>query len=89
MVHLTLLVIALTTPIFTAAQADPAVTKPLAEKRFNYTNLPYKVDTDQNTQRGPQLGYNQCNSTTENQNSLCQVAMVIRRFVIFARDKLR
>ena len=35
---------------------------------------PYKVDTDTHLIRGPQHGYNQCNSTTENQESLCQTA---------------
>lgn len=48
------------------AQLDPAVTKPLALKRFQYPNgIPYKVDTDPGTVRGPQAGYNKCNGTTE------------------------
>ncbi|PFH45492.1 hypothetical protein AMATHDRAFT_159436 [Amanita thiersii Skay4041] len=46
---------------------------PLASKHFQYpNNIPYKVDTDTGLIRGTQKGYNQCNSTTENQNSLCQ-----------------
>ncbi|QRV93991.1 hypothetical protein RhiJN_22009 [Ceratobasidium sp. AG-Ba] len=48
---------------------------PLASKRFEYTALPYKADTD-NGERGTQFGYNICNSTTEGQTSLCQTAMI-------------
>ncbi|CAE6442076.1 unnamed protein product [Rhizoctonia solani] len=48
---------------------------PLAEKRFEYTALPYKVDTDTG-ERGSQFGYNICNSTTEGPTSLCQTGMV-------------
>src|ERR1700730_9742861 len=36
---------------------------------------PYKVDTDASG-RGPQAGYNICNSTTEGPASLCQTAFV-------------
>jgi len=36
---------------------------------------PYKVDTDQGLVRGTQVGYNICNSTTENQSSLCQTSI--------------
>ncbi|KAF5327295.1 hypothetical protein D9619_003916 [Psilocybe cf. subviscida] len=35
---------------------------------------PYKVDTDIGLIRGTQFGYNICNSTTQNQNSLCQTS---------------
>ncbi|KAF8757189.1 hypothetical protein RHS01_04021 [Rhizoctonia solani] len=45
------------------------------QKRFEWNNLPYKVDTDTG-ERGTQYGYNLCNSTTENQHSLCQTAVV-------------
>ncbi|CAE6462556.1 unnamed protein product [Rhizoctonia solani] len=48
---------------------------PLAEKRFEYTALPYKADTGTG-ERGTQFGYNICNSTTEGQTSLCQTAMI-------------
>ena len=47
---------------------------PHASKVFTWPNIPYKVDTDTHLIRGPQHGYNQCNSTTENQESLCQTA---------------
>ncbi|KAH8118033.1 hypothetical protein DFH11DRAFT_1571992 [Phellopilus nigrolimitatus] len=46
--------------------------EPLASKHFTYPDIPYQVTGDQGGIRGPQLGYNLCNSTTENQNSLCQ-----------------
>jgi len=48
---------------------------PLASKHYaSPAELPYKVDTDQGLVRGVQKGYNICNSTTENQNSLCQTS---------------
>ncbi|TFK20391.1 macrofage activating glyco protein [Coprinopsis marcescibilis] len=62
--------------IFVAAQDDlpPARPQiPLAEKRFTWPDLPYQVDTEV-LLRGTQSGYNICNSTTENQESLCQTA---------------
>ncbi|KAG6844648.1 hypothetical protein H0H87_005099 [Tephrocybe sp. NHM501043] len=50
---------------------------PLASKHFAYpTGIPYKVDTDQGLIRGFQHGYNICNSTTENQQSLCQTSFL-------------
>jgi len=48
---------------------------PLASKHFDYNNLPYQADPD-NGVRGTQSGYNRCNSTTENQQSLCQTAVL-------------
>jgi hypothetical protein len=48
---------------------------PLASKHFDYNNLPYQADPD-NGVRGTQFGYNRCNSTTENQQSLCQTAII-------------
>lgn len=58
------------------AQPDPVVTTPLADKRFSYPDqIPYQADTDIGI-RGPQQGYNLCNSTTEGQTSMCQTAMV-------------
>ncbi|KAH6899344.1 manno protein [Coprinopsis sp. MPI-PUGE-AT-0042] len=50
---------------------------PLASKTFEYPGgIPYKVDTDVGLIRGTQKGYNICNSTTENQDSLCQTSFV-------------
>lgn len=37
---------------------------------------PQQVDTDTADPRGTQTGYNVCNSTTENQESLCQTMVV-------------
>ncbi|KDE06562.1 hypothetical protein MVLG_03059 [Microbotryum lychnidis-dioicae p1A1 Lamole] len=48
---------------------------PLAEQRFNYTNLPYQADSNDGP-RGKQLGYNRCNSTTEGQSSMCQTSYI-------------
>ncbi|KXN84010.1 hypothetical protein AN958_00589 [Leucoagaricus sp. SymC.cos] len=65
-----------------SAQDVPPVTGtfpplPLASKTFEYpTNIPYKVDTDQGLIRGYQAGYNQCNSTTEGQSSMCQTMFI-------------
>jgi len=56
------------------AQTDTALV-PLASKHFDYQNLPYQADSDTGI-RGTQFGYNRCNSTTENQQSLCQTAII-------------
>jgi len=48
---------------------------PLASQSFTYTNLPYHADPN-GGERGTQSGYNICNSTTENQESLCQTAII-------------
>ncbi|KAG6827379.1 hypothetical protein H0H92_012035 [Tricholoma furcatifolium] len=53
----------------------PAV--PLVDKHFDYpSGIPYRVDTDDNLARGRQTGFNICNSTTQNQDSLCQTSFV-------------
>ena len=55
---------------------------PLINKMFpKPTDAPYQVfHYDPNAQqvmaRGGQSGYNQCNSTTENQESMCQTSYV-------------
>jgi len=46
---------------------------PLASKHFDWTTLPYQADPDFGV-RGSQSGYNRCNTTTENQQSLCQTS---------------
>ncbi|KAJ1304385.1 hypothetical protein OPQ81_005536 [Rhizoctonia solani] len=70
---------ATTAPANTVTQAPPASSTPftpLASKRFEYTALPYKADTDTGGERGAQYGYNICNSTTEGPTSRCQTAMI-------------
>ncbi|KAJ8521294.1 hypothetical protein ONZ45_g1968 [Pleurotus djamor] len=62
---------------------------PLAEKRFAYPDgIPYQADTE-HLIRGVQHGYNRCNSTTENQESLCQTAFVnsVDDFCLWGADK--
>jgi len=59
----------------TPAPTPTSAITPLASKHFDYSNLPYQADPDTGV-RGSQFGYNRCNSTTENQNSLCQTAII-------------
>lgn len=47
---------------------------PTNVKKIN--SQPEKVDTDTGLIRGFQHGYNQCNSTTEGPNSLCQTSFI-------------
>ncbi|KIJ13179.1 hypothetical protein PAXINDRAFT_170792 [Paxillus involutus ATCC 200175] len=62
---------------FAFAQPDPADPTPLVDKTYAYpSGIPYQVDYNTAAIRGPQVGYNICNSTTENQNSMCQTSMV-------------
>ena len=63
--------------------------EPLASKKFTYPNLPYQVTGDQGGIRGPQAGYNICNSTTEGPQSLCQTAMVnsLKDFCMWSSPK--
>lgn len=68
---------ATSTPAATAA--SPAFT-PLASKSFTWGDLPYKADPSdggpEEGDRGPQSGYNICNSTTEGPNSQCQTLVI-------------
>jgi len=58
------------------AQPDPADPEPLTDKSYSYpSGIPYQVDPVTSAIRGPQVGYNICNSTTQNQNSMCQTSM--------------
>jgi len=64
-----------TTEAATPADARPTFGEtPFASKRFEWGSIPYKADSDVGLIRGDQHGYNICNSTTENQESLCQTA---------------
>lgn len=59
------------------AQPDPADPTPLVDKHYAYpSGIPYQVDYNTAAIRGPQVGYNICNSTTENQSSMCQTSFV-------------
>jgi len=79
-----------TSYIFAAAAASYVaaqsfVSDPLVDKVVPYTAIPYQVDTH-TADRGPQSGYNICNSTTENQDSMCQTGFMnhIDDFCLFA-----
>jgi len=67
--------LALVTTLATAVVAQAPII-PLTDRRYQYpSQIPYQVDTNP-TGRGPQSGYTLCNSTTQNQQSECQLAMV-------------
>jgi len=69
-----LAVLAASLSVVVAQETFPAT--PLASKTFAYpSGLPYQADTEPNLVRGAQVGYNICNSTTENQESLCQTLL--------------
>ncbi|KAI6155261.1 hypothetical protein BKA82DRAFT_991835 [Pisolithus tinctorius] len=71
----TLFAVAIASKAF--AQPDPADPTPLTDKQYAYpTGIPYQVDNVPNAIRGPQVGYNICNSTTQNQQSMCQTLMM-------------
>ncbi|KAJ7716590.1 hypothetical protein DFH07DRAFT_762417 [Mycena maculata] len=59
------------------AQQGTYPATPLASKHFAYpSGIPYQADTDGDLVRGPQFGYNECNSTTEGQTSDCQTSFL-------------
>lgn len=49
--------------------------QPLTDYHIPYSQIPYQVNPYQ-VARGPQSGYNQCNSTTEGDSSQCQTLIV-------------
>jgi len=67
-------VAAISSKVYAQSSSSSALI-PLASKHFDYNNLPYQADPD-NGVRGTQSGYNRCNSTTENQKSMCQTAII-------------
>jgi len=81
--------VAVATASYVVAQsASPSTfpATPLASLTFAYpSGIPYKAVPDTYV-RGTQTGYNICNSTTENQNSMCQTAFInnIADFCVFA-----
>jgi len=62
--------------VSSVVRADYFSTDPLVDKAVPYDKIPYQVMTDTDDPRGFQSGYNICNSTTENQQSLCQTMFV-------------
>jgi hypothetical protein len=63
-------------------QASGASALPLTQYQFPYSAIPYQVNPFP-VGRGPQAGYNKCNSTTEGPTSECQTIEVnsLVRFV--------
>jgi hypothetical protein len=78
----------LTAAAVSYVSAQSFVSDPLVDKTVPYTAIPYQVDIHTDG-RGPQAGYNICNSTTENQDSLCQTGFInhIDDFCLFAPPK--
>ncbi|KAJ6592515.1 hypothetical protein B0H19DRAFT_1364994 [Mycena capillaripes] len=74
----TLSFVSLALSMATAVVADDQYfsTDPLVNKVVPFGQIPYQVMTDTDDPRGFQSGYNICNSTTENQQSLCQTMFV-------------
>jgi len=62
---------------FKASLFVNAQEEPLASKTFSYPGgIPYQVSGVDAGPRGPQSGYNLCNSTTEGPNSQCQTLLL-------------
>lgn len=70
-----LLVASAVLPSVFAQSSSSSAFVPLASKQFSYNNLPEQADPA-NGVRGTQYGYNICNSTTQNQQSLCQTLIM-------------
>ena len=86
MISLSSLVLAIVLASGANAQSGTTTSlEPLASKHFTWPNIPFQVTGDQGGERGPQFGYNLCNSTTQNQDSLCQV-IVPSLFLIYCDD---
>jgi hypothetical protein len=76
-----------TTPAPTATPTLGNSPLPLTQYTFTYPNLPEQVNPFP-AGRGPQTGYNICNSTTEGPNSKCQTMFVndIEDFCLWGSD---
>ncbi|KAH9468465.1 hypothetical protein Pst134EA_009009 [Puccinia striiformis f. sp. tritici] len=72
----------------TSEQSSTSGDIPLYQKRFTWPNLPYQADTG-NGPRGTQQGYNKCNATTQNQDSMCQTTFInsIQEFCLWGASK--
>jgi len=75
MISKSLVLLAVAAASQVVAQSSVVDTFTLADQTYTYTALPWQVDTTDG-ERGPQQGYNICNSTTQNQNSMCQTAII-------------
>ena len=84
-IHIPLSFVVLALATLTLAQSGASTAlEPLASKHFTWPDIPFQVTGNQGGVRGPQSGFNLCNSTTENQQSLCQVSSDgILRFQLF------
>lgn len=62
---------------------------PLVSRRFAFDQLPYQVTGDNGGIRGPQSGYNICNSTTEGSSSKCQTLIMnsLDDFCLWSSDQ--
>lgn len=69
-----------------AQSESSSALEPLASKTFTWPDIPYQVTGDQGGPRGPQAGFNLCNSTTENQDSMCQVSIIAPSEILVWRD---
>jgi hypothetical protein len=69
-VHLALALAAASTAY--AQSAATTSLEPLSSKNITWGDIPYQVSGDDAGPRGPQFGFNLCNSTTQNQSSNCQ-----------------
>ncbi|KAK4047003.1 DNA-binding protein snt1 [Microbotryomycetes sp. JL201] len=63
------------TPTSTGLAARQATPSPLTAYSYAYNDLPYQINPYPYL-RGPQSGYNICNSTTEGPDSQCQTAIM-------------
>ncbi|TNY22591.1 hypothetical protein DMC30DRAFT_136004 [Rhodotorula diobovata] len=81
----TVTAIATTANVQVKAAAQSAL--PLTQYTYAYSDIPYQVNPYKST-RGPQSGYNQCNSTTEGDDALCQtlIANDIKDFCLWGSD---
>jgi hypothetical protein len=59
-----------------AQSSTTSALEPLSSKHFTYPDIPYQVSGTDAGPRGPQFGFNLCNSTTQNQESDCQTMFV-------------
>ncbi|KAI0044024.1 hypothetical protein FA95DRAFT_1497801 [Auriscalpium vulgare] len=81
--------LALASSTLVTAQVPTIEPTPLASLNFaSPADLPYQVEPNP-VVRGSQFGFNQCNSTTQNQQSLCQTMYVnsIDDFCLWGPDK--